>query len=61
MPTMMQVPADHPVMVAWREYQATDEYVNSRKWASDPEHIDGSLWAAFLMGYRTAMGGNVEI
>lgn len=44
--------ADHPVMVAWREYQAVPEYANARHWAADPGHVDGSLWAAFWHGWN---------
>ena len=27
------VPADHPLMIAWEAYQATEDYANSYKWA----------------------------
>ncbi len=30
---MSPVPADHPLMVAWNAYQATEDYANSKRWA----------------------------
>jgi hypothetical protein len=50
MSTMTPVPNNHPVMLAWRAYQATPEYANTKKWAVHEKHIEGSLWAAFLAG-----------
>lgn len=47
-----QVPADHPMMVAWEAYKASDEYSNTKRWAAHVEHVDGSLWAAFVMGWN---------
>jgi hypothetical protein len=46
------VPADDPLMVAWTAYKATEEYANTKKWATSPQDTDGSLWAAFVEGYR---------
>lgn len=60
------VPADDPLMIAWKAYQATDEYANTFKWATDPslrhrreedrqrreQHFEGTLWAAFIEGYE---------
>lgn len=42
--------ANHPLMLAWEAYKATDEYANTKRWASHPEHAEGSLWAAFVAG-----------
>lgn len=42
------------VMVAWKEYQASDEFTNSKKHAIHPEYVEGSLWAAFLAGFQAA-------
>ena len=47
-----QVPADYPMMVAWEAYKASDEYSNTKRWAAHVEHVDGSLWAAFVMGWN---------
>ena len=54
MPTMTQVPADHPLMKAWKAYEQTEEFANTKKWATHPEHVQGSLWAAFLRGWMVA-------
>lgn len=48
------LPKDHPMMVAWDTYRATEEYRNSFKWASDVQHRPGSMWAAFMTGYMAA-------
>lgn len=53
---MAPVPADNPLMFAWKAYKASAEYANTRKWAGHDEHVDGSLWAAFEQGYRAASG-----
>ena len=59
------VPKDHPLMIAWTAYQATDEYANAQKWAmttyeGQHPYLEGSLWAMFVAGYKAA-GGNVTI
>jgi hypothetical protein len=41
-------------MVAWANYNATQEYENAKRWAARAEHFDGSLWAAFEAGFRAA-------
>jgi len=57
---------DEPVMVAWETYKKTDDFANTKKWASaidwikdNPDHIDGQLWAAFVAGWQAA-GGKIE-
>lgn len=52
---MTQVALDAPVMAAWNRYKRSDDYANTRRWAIEPEHVDGSLWAAFETGFRLAM------
>lgn len=52
MSEMTAVPADDPLMVAWKAYEATADYRNTRTWALKPEHVDGSLWAAFMHGWQ---------
>lgn len=47
---MSPVAEDDPLMIAWRAFQATPEYANAYKWARYVEHIEGSLWCAFLAG-----------
>jgi hypothetical protein len=34
MSVMAPCPKDHPLMVAWTAYQATEDYENSYKWAT---------------------------
>ncbi len=31
--TITPLPADHPLMKAWKAHQASDDYANSKKWA----------------------------
>ena len=54
MPTESPVPETDPMMIAWRAYSATDEYANTRRWATHEEHVNGSLWAAFIAGWFAA-------
>jgi hypothetical protein len=56
MTCMAPVPKDHPLMVAWEAYKASDEYANSKKWAAHPEHLEGSLWTLFMAGFQSAQG-----
>jgi hypothetical protein len=55
-------PADpqSPLMLAWERYKASEEYTNTRTWALHVKHVDGSLWAAFEHGYRTAIRETAE-
>lgn len=46
------VGADEPVMIAWKAYQATDDYANVLSWAG--KHCVGELWAAFSTGFDVA-------
>ncbi len=54
MGAMTPVSNDDPLMVAWNEYKASEEYQYTKKWAAFEEHVDGSLWAAFLAGWSAA-------
>lgn len=54
MPTMTPCPKDDPLMVAWANYNTTEEYANAKRWAAKPEHVDGSLWAVFQAGFSAA-------
>lgn len=51
---MTKIPEDHPVIIAWREHQTTDDFANSYKWAAHPKHLQGSLWGVFLAGWMAA-------
>lgn len=55
MSTMAPVPKDDPLMIAWEAYTATDKYANTKRWAIHPEHVEGSLWAAFMEGFKAAL------
>jgi hypothetical protein len=39
------------MMLAWTAYSEGDEYANSARWAVQPEHTKGSMWAAFCSGW----------
>ena len=51
MTTQQLVPENAPVMLAWKAHKTTEEYANSLRWAVDPKHAEGSLWALFYAGY----------
>ena len=61
---MTPVAQDHPMMIAWKAYEATDHYGRTRNQAvrSGPgakhEHdltmVEGALWAAFCEGWKAA-------
>ena len=52
--TMTPADPNGPLMQAWTAYQQTDDYQNTLKWATKPEHTEGSLWAAFMTGFEMA-------
>lgn len=71
---MRQIRDDEPLMVAWKAYLQTPEYSNSRKWAEfvvlsnkediqalavDHPHLSGSMWTAFMAGWKAA-GGKLD-
>ena len=49
------IPENDPRMVAWRAYRKTAEYANTKHWAGNEDHVDGSLWAAFVRGFEAAL------
>lgn len=51
MTTMTPVDKASPLWLAWKAYTETEEYANTKLWASHPEHVEGSLWAAFERGF----------
>jgi DUF2075 family protein len=57
MSTETPVSKQHPLSVAWEEYQQTAEYQNTRRWAEYVEHahLTGSLWAVFEAGYKAGV------
>ena len=50
-----EVPRGDPRMVAWERYKQTEDYANTRRWAAHADHVDGSLWAAFIEGFEAAL------
>lgn len=67
-----KLPDDSPLMIAWNAYRATDDYANTLKWARHLSmhlqeaqatiihpHTEGSLWAAFMAGWK-ARGGSTS-
>lgn len=52
------VPVDAPMMKAWTAYKLTPEYENTKRWAADKEHTEGSLWHVFVQGF-VAAGGKI--
>lgn len=50
---MQKLPDNHPLVIAWEAYRATEEYANSLQWAMqshDKMTVEGSLWGAFVAG-----------
>lgn len=48
------VDQNHPMVKAWRDYKTTSAFRNSRHRVAYAEHVDGSLWAAFVEGWNAA-------
>jgi len=62
--SMQALPSDHPLMVAWNSFCATDEFKNALRWAVETkyddgrpiddfcreEHAKGAMWIAFTKG-----------
>lgn len=46
------LPVNDPLLRAYHAYRETRDYKNTRKWALTDEHVDGSLWAAFMHGWE---------
>ena len=68
------LPSNHPMMKAWNEWCATDEFKNVLRWSvetkyDDGRHIDdiqreqhvkGGLWLAFTKGMEIRGSGAAE-
>ena len=54
MPAETPISNDSPLMKWWNEYKDSESYKNSKRWAVNPEHTEGSLWAAFVAGWEAA-------
>jgi len=62
--TSMPLPSDHPMMKAWDEFCATDEFKNALRWSVETkyddgrpvpdiqreQHAKGAMWLAFTKG-----------
>lgn len=53
MPVERQIMDDEPLMIAWKAYKNTEDFRNTAKWATQAEHLMGSLWAVFVAGYES--------
>ena len=49
---MEQVAKDNTMWLALVRYISTEHYTNTHKWATVPQHTKGSLWAAFIEGFK---------
>lgn len=58
---MAPLPKDDPRIVAFEAYKRTDAYQNTRRWAQHPDHVDGSLWAAFLAGWEATRPAEADM
>lgn len=52
---MEGVGKETPLWKAWEKWRASDHYKSTEKWASWPEHVEGSLWGAFYHGWLMAV------
>lgn len=57
MPVEAPLPEDHPMRIAFQHFkdkieEGVNVFDNCKKWAHFPEHVDGSLWRAFMEGYE---------
>lgn len=50
------VDKEGPLWKAWEQYIQSEAYANTKKWALHAEHVDGSLWAAFMVGWLAGTG-----
>lgn len=63
---MQPLRADDPRMIAWNAYRESDDFQNTKRWATQPDHTEGSLWAAFLRGWEACAraggaGGSMSV
>jgi hypothetical protein len=64
------------MMIAWKAWQASEDYDNAKRWAqelsiksngpklaawtAEHPHLEGSLWAAFVAGWNARASENVD-
>jgi hypothetical protein len=51
---MTPVKDDAPLKIAYDKWKASEEYANTKKWAAHEQHLEGSLWGAFMAGFLAA-------
>lgn len=51
-----QADPNSPMMKAWEQFAKSESFSNSKRWAADPAHVDGSMWNCFMIGWRSATG-----
>ena len=61
MPVGSPLPENHPLMIAWKEYQKTKSFENVQRWIFIPEHTHGSQWALFRDGWLAALNHNQSL
>lgn len=49
-----QIDRQSVLWLAWEQFQQSESYANSVKWAVYPEHLEGSLWNLFSVGFLAA-------
>lgn len=70
MSVQRQMKDDEPLMIAWRNYQISPEYMNTVSHLKSPmfdaqsgkltfPHLIGALWAIFMAGWK-AGGGEID-
>ena len=47
--------SDDPMLIAWKEFEASDRFPVCVKWARIEKHTEGALWEAFCRGYQSAI------
>lgn len=55
MKVTQELSKDHPMMKAWDNYKEGKAFEVTKKYAMDPSCVEGSLWAAFVSGWESAM------
>lgn len=54
MPIDAEMPLSHPLRAEWERFKETDEFKSIRRWATQEQYVDGSLWGVWLAAYRAA-------
>lgn len=47
-----RLPDDHPKMIAWEAFKASEDFTNAKMGIAHPQYVDGSLWAVFDAGWQ---------